>query len=85
MVGGGQGARWQQGGCWGGQGGSRGGAGGGQGAAGGGTWRGALGGGRWEGGHLEGCDLQGEGMGGGNYIIYYRFISNDKLLFFNVI
>ena len=73
-MGGGQGARWQQGG-----------AGRGQGAAGGsrgGTWRGVLGG---AGGRLEGCDLQGEGIGGRNFIIYYRFISNDKLLFFNVI
>ena len=50
----------------------------------GGTWRGALGG-HWEGGTWRGVTCRGRGLGGRNYIIYYRFISNDKLLFFNVI
>ena len=53
---------------------------GGQGAA-GGHLEGALGG-CWEGGHLEGCDLQGEGMGGGiiSYIIDSLVMTNYYFL-----
>ena len=72
------GASWQQGGCWGG-------GAGGQGAAGGALGGGHLGGGAGRGGTWRGVTCRGRGLGGRNYIIYYRFISNDKLLFFNVI
>ena len=58
------------GGCWGGKV-AAGGCWGGRGQQGqqGSTWRGALGG-ALGGGHLEGCDLQGEGIGGVGIISY---------------